>query len=73
MRITCAIARADSIRSPAASRATAAPEEMLLDGDALAAGKAYFQLGAMTHSPDHRLLAWSADDKGSEMDTLSRA
>jgi oligopeptidase B len=46
------------------------PEATLLDGDALAAGKAYFQLGASTHSPDHRLLAWSADDKGSEFDTL---
>jgi oligopeptidase B len=42
----------------------------LLDGDALAAGKAFFQLGATVHSPDHRLLAWSADDKGSEYDTV---
>jgi oligopeptidase B len=41
-------------------------EEVLLDGDALAAGKAYFQLGGATHSPDHRLLAWAADEKGSE-------
>jgi oligopeptidase B len=41
-------------------------QEVLIDGDALAAGKAYFQLGAALHSPDHRLLAWSADDKGSE-------
>jgi oligopeptidase B len=45
-------------------------EQVMLDGDALAAGQAYFQLGAMRHSPDHRLLAWSADDKGSEYDTL---
>lgn len=45
-------------------------EQIMLDGDALAAGKAYFQLGGMEHSPDHRLLAWSADDKGSEIDTL---
>ncbi|MBV8839636.1 MAG: S9 family peptidase, partial [Alphaproteobacteria bacterium] len=44
--------------------------QTLLDGDALAAGKAYFQLGGSSHSPDHRLLAWSADDKGSEFDTL---
>ena len=45
-------------------------EQVLLDGDALAAGKPFFQLGGMAHSPDHRLLAWSADDKGSEIDTL---
>jgi oligopeptidase B len=45
-------------------------EESLLDGDSLAAGKAFFQLGASIHSPDHRLLAWSADDKGSEYDTV---
>jgi oligopeptidase B len=45
-------------------------EQALLDGDALAAGKAYFQLGGSAHSPNHTLLAWSADDKGSEIDTL---
>jgi oligopeptidase B len=45
-------------------------ETVLLDGDAHAAGKAFFQLGARAHSPDHRLLAWSADEKGSEYDTL---
>src|SRR5215813_11531280 len=41
-------------------------EQVLLDGDALAQGKAYFQLGATRHSPDHRLLAWICDDAGSE-------
>ena len=46
------------------------PEQVMLDGDALAAGKPFFQLGGMAHSPNHRLLAWSADDKGSEIDTL---
>ena len=45
-------------------------EQELLDGDALSAGKAFFQLGASIHSPDHKLLAWSADDKGSEYDTV---
>ena len=39
-------------------------ETVLLDGDALAQGKAFFQLGGASHSHDHRLLAWSADDKG---------
>ena len=41
-------------------------ETILLDGDALARDRAYFQLGGTSHSPDHRLIAWSADDKGSE-------
>ncbi len=45
-------------------------EEILLDCDALAAGKAFFQLGGAQHSPDHRLLAWSADENGSEYDAL---
>jgi oligopeptidase B len=45
-------------------------EQTLLDGDELAKGHAYFQLGAMRHSPDHRIFAWSADDKGSEYDTM---
>src|ERR1044072_2797707 len=45
-------------------------EHELLDGDALAAGKAYFQLDGSAHSPNHELLAWSADDKGSEYAAL---
>jgi oligopeptidase B len=47
-----------------------AGEQVMLDGDALAAGRAFFDLGGATHSPDHRLLAWSYDDKGSEFFTL---
>ena len=43
------------------------PAETMLDGDALAAGKSFFRIGAAAHSPDHRLLAWSADDSGSEI------
>ncbi|RFB79577.1 S9 family peptidase [Methylovirgula sp. 4M-Z18] len=45
-------------------------EEILLDGDAVAKGKKFFDLGDAEHSPDHRLLAWSADDKGSELYAL---
>jgi oligopeptidase B len=44
--------------------------DLLLDGDALGAGKAFFRLGDTAHSPDHRLLAWGADDKGSELFTI---
>jgi oligopeptidase B len=47
-----------------------AGEQVMLDGDALAAGRAFFDLGGATHSSDHRLLAWSYDDKGSEFFTL---
>ncbi len=46
------------------------PEAVLLDGDALAAGKPFFQLGGWQHSPDHRLLAWSCDETGSEFYTV---
>jgi oligopeptidase B len=41
--------------------------ELLLDAEAVAAGKAFFRLGQTAHSPDHRLLAWSADENGSEL------
>jgi oligopeptidase B len=44
-------------------------EQLLLDGDELARGKAFFQLGATRHSSDHRLLAWLADEAGSEFYT----
>ncbi len=46
-------------------------EEILIDGDKEAAGKAFFKLGGAMHSPDHRRLAWAYDDKGSEYYTLS--
>jgi oligopeptidase B len=41
-------------------------DEILIDGDALATGLAYFQLGGGAHSPDHQRFAWAADDAGSE-------
>jgi oligopeptidase B len=40
--------------------------EIVLDGDQLAASHKYFRFGGSRHSPDHRLVAWSADVKGSE-------
>ena len=45
-------------------------EVILLDGNAEAAGKVYWDLGAATHSPDHSLVAYSTDDKGSELYTV---
>ena len=46
------------------------PETVLLDGDKEAEGKAYFSVGGLEHSPDHRLLAYVYDDQGSEYYTL---
>ncbi|MCH9808573.1 MAG: S9 family peptidase [Alphaproteobacteria bacterium] len=43
---------------------------VLLDGNAEAEGKAYWALGGSEHSPDHRLLAYGVDDKGSEYYTI---
>jgi len=46
------------------------PDELLLDGNAEAKGKAYWDIGGKAHSPDHRLLAYAVDDKGSELFTI---
>ncbi len=54
-------------RVPAAA---GGPQEVLLDGDREAEGKAYFRLGGADHSHDHRRLIWGFDDKGSEFYTL---
>jgi oligopeptidase B len=42
------------------------PDELLLDETALAKGKEYFRLGAISVSKNGRLLAYSVDDNGSE-------
>ena len=39
-------------------------EEILLDINALAEGKTYFDVGTTTHSPDHRMFAWTEDTAG---------
>ncbi|MGV3554136.1 MAG: S9 family peptidase [Croceibacterium sp.] len=49
-------------RRPAAG----GPDELILDEVALAEGKDYFRLGAISVSKDGRLLAYSVDDNGSE-------
>ena len=48
----------------------AAGETILLNGNTEAKGKTYWQLGATAHSPDHALLAYGVDDKGSELSTI---
>ena len=46
-------------------------ETVLIDGDARAEGKAFFQLAGARHSPDHSKFAWSSDDLGSEILTIA--
>jgi len=45
-------------------------EEILLDVDFMAAGKAFFRLGGAGHSPDHSLIYYAVDEKGSEFYTI---
>lgn len=45
-------------------------EEIILDGDREAEGKAYFRIGGVDHSSDHKRLLWAFDDKGSEFYSL---
>ncbi len=48
-----------------------AAEEILLDGNVLAEGHKYFQIGAFAPSPNHKLLAYSVDYTGDEVFTVS--
>ena len=45
-------------------------EAILIDGNQEATGKTYWDLGAASHSPDHARVAYSTDDKGSELYTI---
>ncbi len=47
-----------------------APEEVLLDGNALAEGKSYFRVGVFDISDDDQVLAYSIDNDGSERYTM---
>ena len=46
-------------------------EQILLDGNALAKPHAYFRIAGVSHSPDHRLIAYAVDTKGSEFYTVN--
>jgi oligopeptidase B len=48
----------------------AAPEEVLLDGNAMAQGQSFFQIGDTEVSPDGTLLAYTEDDVGRRQYTL---
>ena len=41
-------------------------DKVLIDGNALAKPHAYFKIGGVSHSPDHRMVAYASDTKGSE-------
>lgn len=45
-------------------------DRVIIDGDALADGHAFYDFGDWSVSPDQSLIAWSADDKGSEFYTI---
>ncbi len=47
-----------------------APEEILLDQNQLAEGKAFLSLGSFKVSPNHNLLAYSLDETGNENFTV---
>jgi len=46
------------------------PEEIVLDQNPLAEGHAYFRVGMMQVSPDHRFLAYAVDTSGAEEFTV---
>lgn len=50
--------------------AMTAPEEVLLDGNAMAKGHSFFQIGDTEVSPDGKLLAYTEDDVGRRQYTL---
>ena len=47
-----------------------APEQVMLDGNAMAKGHEYFQIGSTQSSPDGKLLAYTEDDVGRRQYTL---
>ncbi|MFK7901552.1 MAG: S9 family peptidase [Nitratireductor sp.] len=41
-------------------------EHVVFNGDLEGKDKDYFSLGSIEHSPDHKMIAWSVDENGSE-------
>jgi len=57
-------------RRPVGAAADGSADQLILDEPALAKGKKYFRLGALSVSQDGRLLAYSTDTNGSERYTV---
>lgn len=53
-------------RRPVAAKDDGTADELILDEVALAEGKEYFRLGALSVSQDGKLLTYAVDDNGSE-------
>ena len=51
-------------------RGQAGPEQILLNEEIEAQGKAYYSVGTAEHSPDHRYYAYAVDEQGSEIYTI---
>jgi oligopeptidase B len=51
-------------------RGAEGPEQVLLDVDAQAKGKAFYKVVSAQHAPDHALLAYAVDEQGSEIYTV---
>jgi len=51
-------------------RGEGAAEELLIDGNLLARGHAFFRVGFLKPSPDHALIAYGVDTTGSQVYTL---
>lgn len=47
-----------------------AEDEILLDGDVMGEGKAYFSFNDVEHSPNHKIIAYAVDEQGSEFYTI---
>jgi oligopeptidase B len=57
-------------RRPVGAAADGTADQLILDEPALAKGKKYFRLGALSVSQDGKLLAYSTDTNGSERYTV---
>jgi len=65
--VECRCPRVEGAPRPAPeAQAEIAGEQVLLDGNVEARGHDFFALGALSVSPDHRLLAYAVDTEGDE-------